>query len=495
MTDSPVNQILKNILIINKNDTTAIYIQIAQQFIQAIQIGTLQIGDYLPGTRLLSTMLNIHRNTAVKIYDELASQGWVKIAPNKGTFVISNETKTARITRLQNLPTGKYPTKAGFNFTENTIITSPYEKATTTYTFNDGQPDIRLFEKNNYKRWYTEALRKTSVLNKWDEMLHDSNQFFLTQLNNYLNITRKFHVGTANILATRNTEMSLYLITKVLIKPKDVILVGNLCNFSANMIFQQAGALIKTIPIATDGLDIDFIRKNFTKNKIKALYCNPQRHYPTTQSMSIEKRLALLKLAKEYNFAIIEDDFDFDLQFNNYPLPPLISNDENGNVIYLGHLGNILFPALESGFIVAPENFIKEVRNYLKMIDRQGDFVKEQVIGEMILEGELNRHLKKLRLIYKKRKEIFTTALIATFEGIINVEIPTGGLAVFITFKEPINLLEFKKILNMHEVTIPQHLLYQTKDVCGIRLGYGHLNEEEIVTIISLLKRSFLQLK
>lgn len=495
MTDSPVNHLLERTLIINKNDKEAVYIQIAQQIVHAIQLGSLQTGDRLPGTRVLSKILHIHRNTAVKIYEELALQGWIIITPNKGTFVNNSETKTARIPTLQSLPSYNYPTKTNFNFYENTIVSSPYEKNTTLYTLNDGQPDIRLFEKNNYKRWYTEALRKTSVLNKWDEMLKDSNSFFTTQLTNYLNITRKIYIGTKNVLATRNTEMSLYLITKVLVKPKDVILVGSISNFSANMIFQQAGAQIKTIPVQSDGLDIDFIRKNFTKNKIKAVYCNTQRHYPTTQSLSIEKRLALLKLAKEFNFAIIEDDFDFDLQFHNYSLPPLISNDVAGNVIYLGHLGKIVFPALETGFMVAPENFINEAWNYLKMIDRQRDFVKEQVIGEMILEGEVHRHLKKLRLTYKKRLDIFTTALSIAFKDIINIEIPKGGLAVFITFNEAINLLEFKKALQKEEVTLPHHLLYQNKDICGIRLGFGHLNEEEIKIIVPKLKEAYLQVK
>ena len=133
MTDSPVNHLLERTLIINKNDKEAVYIQIAQQIVHAIQLGSLQTGDRLPGTRVLSKILHIHRNTAVKIYEELALQGWIIITPNKGTFVNNSETKTARIPTLQSLPSYNYPTKTNFNFYENTIVSSPYEKNTTLY--------------------------------------------------------------------------------------------------------------------------------------------------------------------------------------------------------------------------------------------------------------------------------------------------------------------------------------------------------------------------
>ena len=76
--------------------------------------------------------------------------------------------------------------------------------------------------------------------------------------------------------------MSLYIVSQLLIQQKDVVLVGNLSHYKSNMIFQQAGANIKTIPVDVDGLDVDFIEKNFKKNSIRCVYVCAQRKYPTT---------------------------------------------------------------------------------------------------------------------------------------------------------------------------------------------------------------------
>ena len=81
MTDSPVNSLLKELIHFEKSSGSAVYIQIAQQLINAIQRGYLTKGTALPGTRVFGEILKIHRNTAVAVYDELASQGWVDILP------------------------------------------------------------------------------------------------------------------------------------------------------------------------------------------------------------------------------------------------------------------------------------------------------------------------------------------------------------------------------------------------------------------------------
>jgi GntR family transcriptional regulator/MocR family aminotransferase len=87
------------------------------------------------------------------------------------------------------------------------------------------------------------------------------------------------------------------------------------------------------------------------------VYICANRDYPTTVSLTAERRLKLLQLAKEYQFAIIEDDYDYDFQFEGLAMLPMASSDD-GMVIYLGKLGQSLFPSFQTGFVVAPENLI-----------------------------------------------------------------------------------------------------------------------------------------
>ena len=118
MIDSPVNVLLKELIHFEKSGGTAVYIQIAQQIINGIQRGYLTTGTALPGTRTFSQLLKIHRNTAVAVYDELASQGWVEIIANKGTFVLIPEQKNQPIKATSDLVDGiyKYSKNTGFNF-------------------------------------------------------------------------------------------------------------------------------------------------------------------------------------------------------------------------------------------------------------------------------------------------------------------------------------------------------------------------------------------
>lgn len=489
--NSPAEDILQNIITIDKNNTAAVYVQIAQHIINAVQRGYFSVGTLLPGTRSLSSLLKIHRNTAVAVYDELASQGWVEIVPNKGTFVLNPIRQKPVVENFKELKSEDYPAKTGFNFYQSAHLASPYEKVETTYTFNDGQTDIRLHADKQYNRWYNAALKRTSVIKKWNTFLFDQPSFFNTQLCNYLNATRNFHIAPKNLLTTRSTEMNLYLVAQLLLKPNDLVLVGNVSNFAANMIFNQAKASLKTIPVDENGIDVSFIKNNFTKNSIRCVYCTPQRHYPTTNSLSAQRRLQLVQLAKEYGFAIIEDDFDFDFQFDASPMPPMASADTNGQIIYLGKVGQALFPAFETGFIVAPENLITEVKNYYRMIDPQGDLIKEKILAEVIREGEMHRQVKKKILLYKARRDAMCDALNFHFDNLITFNKPNGGLALFVEFRKHISLAKLSDQILKYNVSLPKYLLYQTKNICGIRLGFGHLNIDEINHTIEILKKAY----
>ncbi|MFT7442901.1 MAG: GntR family transcriptional regulator/MocR family aminotransferase, partial [Maribacter sp.] len=341
MIDSPVNNLFKQLINFDKWIAKPIYIQVSQQIINAIQRGYLTKGTILPGTRVFAQLLKIHRNTAVAIYEELASQGWVEIIPNKGTFVLEPELKTAKIkaTSQKINQAYTYAKTTGFPFQKSFHLASTIQLTTAKYTINEGKPDLRLHPVNEFTRWYSAAMKRKTVLKKWNRPSETSYSLFQTQLCNYLNATRGFHIKPNNLISTRSTEMSLYIVSQLLIKQNDLVLVGNLSNYASNMIFQQAGATIKTVPVDADGLNIDYIKKHFVKRSIKCVYICAHRQYPTVVKLSAARRLALLQLAKDYEFAIIEDDYDYDFQFEGSAMLPMATADANGMVIYLGKFG------------------------------------------------------------------------------------------------------------------------------------------------------------
>ncbi|MEJ6792441.1 MAG: PLP-dependent aminotransferase family protein [Lacinutrix sp.] len=490
---SPVDDILKSLIHFEKSPNTAIYIQIGQQIINTIQRGYLPEGTALPGTRKFSSILSINRNTAVAVYDELASQGWVDIVANKGTFVLMPEKKTAAIKgALQSLDKFKtYPETAGFPFQQSFNLASTQEYSRCKYVINDGQPDLRLHPTHQFSKLYSASMKRSSLISKWNQTQEQSDSTFSKQLCNYLNATRGFYIKPNNILSTRSTEMSLYIISQLIIQKNDVVLVGSLSHYKSNMIFQQAGANLKTIPVDAHGIDVDFIEKNFTKLSIRCVYICAHRQYPTAVTLTAERRLKLLQLAKVYKFAIIEDDFDYDFQFDGSAMVPMVSADSQGFIIYLGRLGQSFFPNFQIGFVVAPENIIKEAKNYLQILDKQGDLIQKQILTELISEGEIHRLIKKNSTVYKKRRDYLCASLDTYFKAYTTWQIPAGGLAVWLCFQVKISLVKLAEKAKEHDLFLPKTILYQNKNICAIRFGFGHLNENEIETIVKILKRSF----
>ncbi len=491
--NSPVSQIIKQLISFDKTIVQPVYIQVAQQIINAIQRGYLVKGSKLPGTRVLSQLLNVHRNTAVAIYDELASQGWVDIMANKGTFVLVPKETTAKIKApSQHLDHAyNYPKVAGFPFQKSFHLASTAQETSAKYSINDGKPDLRLHPTHQFSRWYSAAMKRKPLINRWNRTTTLTDSIFRTQLCNYLNATRGFHIKPNNLINTRSTEMGLYIVSQLLIKPNDVVLVGQLSNYAANMIFQQAGATIITIPLDDEGLDIDYIKTHFVKQSIRCVYICANRDYPTTLTLSAKRRLQLLQLAKTNGFAIIEDDYDYDFQFEGSAMLPMASADANGMVIYLGKLGQSLFPSFHTGFVVAPKNFITEARNYLQLLDKQGDLIQEQMLSELISEGEIHRLMKKNIITYKKRRDSLCHYLKYYFEDILTWEIPSGGLAIWLQFVKTISLVKFAEEAEKIDLFLPKTILYQDKNTCAIRFGFGHLNEEENEVVIKKLRSAY----
>ncbi|MEO9571101.1 MAG: PLP-dependent aminotransferase family protein [Polaribacter sp.] len=492
MSDSPLLSIIQKNINFDKSKTQAIYIQGSQAFVTLFQRNIILEKTKLPGTRALAKTLQIHRNTAVAIYDELASQGWVVIKPNSGTFVSTRKVgftnKNRKIEFNNNQSLAK---TTGFEFQKSFHLASTVQLTKTKYSVNDGKPDLRLHPVNQFTRWYSAAMKRKTLIKKWNRPQEASLSMFQTQLCNYLNATRGLYVSPKNLISTRSTEMSLYIVSQLLIQKNDVVLVGDLSNYASNMIFQQVGAQLITVPVDDEGLDIDFIRKNFIKNSIRCVYICAHRDYPTTVTLSEKRRTALLKLAKEFGFAIIEDDFDYDFQFDNSPVLPMINSDENGMVIYLGKLGQSLFPSFQTGFVIAPENLIQEAKNYLYLLDEQGDLIQQQMLSELINEGEIHRLMKKNIVIYKKRRDYLNQLLLKHFGKIAAWKIPEGGLAIWLTFTPTIPLVKLAEQAEKNDLFLPKTILYQNKITCAIRFGFGHLNEEEIEIVIHKLKNAY----
>lgn len=455
---------------INRKKPEAIYLQIVYQFINAVQRGDLKVGEKIVGSRVLSENIGVHRKTVVSAMEELQAQGWVEMVAKKGTFVQNPQIKkTANVVNSES--TNRQD--AHFTFTKSFVLDSPFEGTTAVRAFNDGQPDCRLANLDELSRFYRNALKRKQVQKLLGAFSNKGNTFFLEQLSYYLNLTRGVHISKEHLVTAKNKALLVYTTAHLLLRPNDVVLVGELSYFFANMTFQQFGVRLKTIPIDEHGMDVSYIAKNFQKGEIRCVYLNARTYYPTTVSLSEERKLALLELAKQLDFVIIEDDEDFEFQYEKSVYSSLFSLDKSGVVIYLGVFGKMLTPTFQTGFMLAPKNFSATVSDLLTVLEPQKDIVTEQALGEMIEEGDYFRYHKKAIKVYRDRRNAFASFLTEKLDRKIHFQIPESGLAFWVEFLNPTDLTQFIKKCKEEDIFIPRICIYQTAKKSGLRLGFA----------------------
>lgn len=487
---SPVNIPFQTVIKIDRSIDHPVYLQIARQLINAIQRGVLQAGSQLPGSRSLALILQVHRKTIIAAFDELDAQGWTEIRPNKGTFVRKELPQDPDIKPYSAGLLTSYPEKTGYQFRKSMLLDALTLSPNTGLEFNDGLPDIRLLPLERLSKVYGGILRSKTNYRHFGYSHAEGNVFYREMLADYLNNTRGLHIKKENILTTRGIHMSIYMASSMLIDAGDVVVVGDLSYYLANMCFQQCGAKLQAVPVDKDGISTEAVRELCKRQKIRMLYLTPHHHYPTTVTLSAERRVELLNLAAQYGFIILEDDYDYDFHYKGNPVLPLASADTNGMVVYIGSFCKSLAPGFRSGYLVAPENLILEMAKFRRLVDRQGDMLMEQAIAELLEEKEIQRHLKKAVKVYQDRRDLFTSLLIKELGGELTFDAPPGGLSVWTNWNPDLNLMRISKNCTKMNLHLPQELLYQNEHSTAMRLGFGNLNEQEITLAVRVLSKA-----
>lgn len=479
----------KSLIQVDRSSSVTLYIQVCNMFISLITDGTLQPSDLLPSSRTLADLIGINRNTVKLAYEELISQGWAESIERKGVFVLSS----LPILSKKKLPDTNKTTDSqeAFLWTNHFKNSTPSKNLQkTVLTIDDGFPDVRLAPIDQLMREYRSISRKFYGKSFLKYGSSKGSEHLRTSICNYLSNTRGLVVSPENILITKGSQMGIYLAAQLLLHPSDHIAVG-LSNYSsADQTFKHAGANLLRIPIDDNGMDIDYLEDCLAHKKIKAVYIIPHHHCPTTVTMSMERRLKLLKLAKEHRFAIIEDDYDFDFHYDNKPYLPLASIDHNQNVIYIGSVTKTFAPALRIGFMTGPPSFIEAAASLRELIDRQGDTVLEEAFALMFDNGEMDRYFRKSLKIYKQRRDLFCELLKSEFSEEIIFKIPEGGLAVWSNFNEKIDLIKMSGEALKKGLFIDDGVFYKNESFSsnGIRMGFASLEEKEMIKAFEILK-------
>ena len=449
---------------LNSNSDKSLYLQIADEIINAIKSGKLINGYALPGSRQLANHLNVNRNTVIEALDVLISEGWLISAERKGTFVSDV------------LP-------ESINFKNNELEKDDVQEfIKPKINFDDGLPDSRLAPMNELARAYRQIFNRKS---RWQIMGY-GNEFgdieFRKAIVQMLNFKRGMNINTNQICITRGSQMAMYLASHSIFEDGDFVIIENPGYKPAWETFQNAGARLLPVSIDKDGLVIEEVEIYLKKHSnIKAIYVTPHHQFPTTVTLSLKRRLQLIELSNQYGFIIIEDDYDNEFHFGQRPIFPISSFQNAKNFIYIGTLSKIVAPALRIGYLASSSEIVKKVGKLRKIIDVQGDNIMEEAILQLINDGEIKRHLKRTSLIYKAKRDYFESICEKYLKEKAVYNKPEGGLAFWIVPKNKVNINEIANTLLKSGIKIITTDSFSFKEpISGFRLGYASLTEDQI---------------
>jgi len=455
-----------------------IYLQIADAIMNDIHSGRLKAGDALPGSRNLSQLLKVNRNTVVEALNVLLNEGWLISKERKGTFVADF-----------------LPSEPNFKNRKLNESSEFKHKNQFRIQFDDGYPDSKIAPIEELARAYRQIFNRKA---KWQMMGYGDELGdieFRKNVAQMLNHQRAMHTNEDQICITRGSQMAMYLTAQCLLNDGDFVMVENPGYKPAWKAFENAGARLLPVNVDEDGLIIEEVANYLKKNKkIKAIYITPHRQYPTTVTLSLKRRLELVKLSNEYGFTVIEDDYDNEFCFGFRPILPLSSLPELKNYVYIGTMSKVVAPALRIGYLACNNHsFIEKISELRKIIDVQGDSIMEQAVLQLIKDGTVKRHIKKATNFYKNKCHSIAELLNQHLKNKADFEIPEGGLAFWIVPKKEVNWFEISENLKLKGIKIitPDNYSFD-KIINGIRLGYGSLTEKELEESIIALSE-FLQ--
>jgi GntR family transcriptional regulator / MocR family aminotransferase len=464
-----------------------IFAQIARTIAGDVRRGRLHPGDVLPGTRALARTLGVHRNTVIAAYNELTAEGWITTEHGRGTFISKTLPDPPPRRFVSTASAAPIDTMDAFDLGAGVTVDRCSSGLQAPYNLT-GWPDLRLIPTRPLARAWRRSIERQGrrALTYGTPEGHPHLRAALASM---LSATRGLAVDASRVLVTRGAQGALTVIAHALLGAGDVVAVENPGYQRAWQVFSMTGARVVPIPVDAHGLSVDRLSALAESEKIRAVFVTPHHQFPTTVTLSPARRRALLDLARRHRFAIIEDDYDHEFHYDGRPILPLASADAAGAVIYVGSLSKTLAPGIRLGYIAASRRVIAHLTEYRSLLDTQGDGVLESAVAELIEDGEVQRHVRKSRRIYRARRDAMVARLRSELGNRVNVAVPVGGTALWVGIAPDIDIEHWCRAAAAKGVIFEagDRFSFDNQMLPFIRLGYAGYREAELNEAVRLL--------
>lgn len=448
----------------------------------AIIGGSLTSGTRLLASRTLAAELGIARNTVVYAYDQLATEGLIS-ATSRGTIV-------APLAIPGSGTAVGPPVNAALPRRMRTPCTLA-SAVTEARAFAPGVPALQSFPIPTWRR---------AVDRAWRSLTHAELNYteaagllpLREEISAYLGASRGVRCDASQVFVTGGTQSSLELCARTFVDAGDTVWIENPGYMGALAAFRAAQ--LRTIGIVVDAGGINPSEQDWHKHPPKLIYTSPSHQYPTGTVLGMQRRLDLIGRAKAAGAFIIEDDYDSEFRYEGPPLPAMQGLTGDAPVIYLGTFSKTLFPAIRTGYMVAPPSLVEPLRTMLAHMAPHGRAADQLALADLLRSGQFGLHLRRMRRLYRSRRDVLVGALQRHMGDVVAVHGSSAGIHLSLQFTDPsrsdVRIAEtaleqgiVARALSAHTTGLRQH------GWSGLLLGYSQVDGADMDALVEKLAR------
>lgn len=452
----------------------------------AILSGSLRPGERLPPTRVLAGRLSLSRVTVAEAYDQLQTEGYVLGKRGSGTFVAPDIPQDT-LPGLQEAHVA-----ADHRFVPEL---SPWGRRIAASHEPRETLDVR---------WDLRPHRIADDLFPWDAW-SDATQVALTRhrdllaaapravglpllrdaIASHVDQYRGVVCSPDQVVVVTGSQQGLNLLAQLVLKPGDRVAVEDPGYPAAMLALEVHGAAISRVPVDREGLSVDALEG---AGRHRLVYVTPSHQHPTGATLSLSRRLALLELARRDRMIVVEDDYDSEFRYEGSPIESLQGLDRTGLVIYAGTFSKSVLAGLRLGFVVLPEPLVAPFAAAKSLWDGGTPMLDQAVLAEFMLSGSFERHIRRMRRVYRSRRDAFRQALAGAFGDRASVGPCHGGLTALVNIESIRSAEEIAQRALTAGIAIRPATQYYAEPPRNpsFLLGFGGLPESEADEVMAV---------
>lgn len=397
-------------------------VQIVEQVRDAIRAGRIAGGVRLPSSRRLAEQLDVSRNTVVRAYEILESEGYVEARAASGIF--------ASLERPEPLVP---PADAAAAAVGGAAMPEPLPalrvprllhqgSARLSFDFVPGRPNASLFPLKTWRRLMHGCLSHGGAQGLTQYSDPGGLSILRTAIAAYLAAARGIVADPGRIIIVGGVQEGLWIAARLFLAPGRRAVVETPCYQGAAFAFEAAGADLQPVPVDEEGLLVG----ELPARPASLLYVTPSHQYPTGGTLPLGRRHALIEWARRTGCHIVEDDYDGDFRYEGSPLPAVAALGPDCT-IHLGTFSKSLGAGLRLGYMVVPARLADAARAAKALLNAGSSWLEQATLAEFMRAGSFTQHLMRCRTQYRENRDALIHALRRHFGDVVIGGEP-GGL-------------------------------------------------------------------